>query len=111
MTGVSGAGKQLAGERFQISQYAGACPVSLADYLNATKVQAGVVVTDHLFAAMQSYDPVTETQKTFYASAVDRMNDLIALRRNRIDASNSALPCTMSARNRSAVMARNVGVV
>ncbi len=59
---------------------------------NATKVQAGVVATDHLFAAMQSYDPVTETQKTFYASAVDRMNDLIALRRNRIAASNSALP-------------------
>jgi hypothetical protein len=59
---------------------------------NATKVQAGVVATDTLFAAMQSYDPVSETQKTFYASAVDRMNDLIALRRNRISASNSALP-------------------
>jgi len=59
---------------------------------NATKVQAGVVATDKLFAAMQSYDPVTETQKTFYVSAVDRMNDLIALRRNRIAASNSALP-------------------
>lgn len=59
---------------------------------NATKVQAGVAATDTLFAAMQSYDPVSETQKTFYASAVDRMNDLIALRRNRISASNSALP-------------------
>ena len=59
---------------------------------NATNVQAGVVATDKLFAAMQSYDPVTETQKTFYVSAVDRMNDLIALRRNRIAASNSALP-------------------
>jgi hypothetical protein len=59
---------------------------------NATKVQAGVAATDTLFAAMQAYDPVTETQKTFYASAVDRMNDLIALRRNRIAASNSALP-------------------
>ena len=43
---LSGAGKQLAGERFQISQYAGACPVSLADYLHATKVQAAQVHVD-----------------------------------------------------------------
>jgi predicted ATPase with chaperone activity len=43
---LSGAGKQLAGERFQISQYAGACPVSLSDYLNATKVQAAQVQVD-----------------------------------------------------------------
>ena len=38
---LSQAGKQLAGERFQISQYAGACPVSLKDYAAATKVAGG----------------------------------------------------------------------
>src|SRR5262249_36588074 len=40
---LSGAGKQLAGERFQVSQYAGACPVSLKEYHAATKVQAANV--------------------------------------------------------------------
>src|SRR6266404_2512980 len=29
---LSQAGKQLANERFQVSQYAGACPVSIKDY-------------------------------------------------------------------------------
>jgi len=43
---LSGAGKQLAGERFQISQYAGACPVSLRDYHAATKVQSAKVHVD-----------------------------------------------------------------
>src|SRR5271165_1611370 len=43
---LSAAGKQLAGERFQISQYAGACPVSLNDYHNATKVQSAKVHVD-----------------------------------------------------------------
>jgi len=43
---LSAAGKQLAGERFQISQYAGACPVSLAEYHNATKVQSAHVHVD-----------------------------------------------------------------
>ena len=38
---LSAAGKQLASERFQVSQYAGACPVSLKDYDAATKVQVG----------------------------------------------------------------------
>jgi hypothetical protein len=37
---LSGAGRALASERFQISQYAGACPVSLKDYHNATNAQA-----------------------------------------------------------------------
>ena len=40
---LSQAGKVLAGERFQISQYAGAAPVSLTDYASATKVQAARV--------------------------------------------------------------------
>src|ERR1051325_1623564 len=39
-------GKQLAGERFQVSQYAGACPVSLKDYHAATKIQAAKVMVD-----------------------------------------------------------------
>src|SRR5580698_4816527 len=43
---LSVAGKQLAGERFQVSQYAGACPVSLKEYNAATKVQAARVQVD-----------------------------------------------------------------
>ena len=37
---LSGSGKQLASERFQISQYAGSAPVSLKDYHAATHAQA-----------------------------------------------------------------------
>jgi hypothetical protein len=43
---LSQAGKQLAGERFQVSQYAGACPVSLNDYHTATKAQSAKVQVD-----------------------------------------------------------------
>jgi predicted ATPase with chaperone activity len=43
---LSAAGKQLAGERFQVSQYAGACPVSLNEYHTATKIQAAKVHVD-----------------------------------------------------------------
>jgi hypothetical protein len=43
---LSASGKQLAGERFQISQYAGAAPVSLKDYHAATKAQAAKVRVD-----------------------------------------------------------------
>jgi hypothetical protein len=43
---LSTAGKQLASERFQVSQYAGACPVSLPDYYAATKAQAAKVHVD-----------------------------------------------------------------
>src|SRR5258708_4682159 len=43
---LSGAGKLLASERFQITQYAGAAPVSLGDYHNATKAQAAQVNVD-----------------------------------------------------------------
>src|SRR5215469_15861198 len=39
-------GKQLAGERFQVSQYAGACPVSLKEYHAATKAQSAKVHVD-----------------------------------------------------------------
>ena len=43
---LSAAGKQLAGERFQVSQYAGAYPVSLKDYHAATKAQSAKVLVD-----------------------------------------------------------------
>jgi predicted ATPase with chaperone activity len=43
---LSAAGKQLAGERFQVSQYAGACPVSLTEYHAATKAQSARIVVD-----------------------------------------------------------------
>jgi hypothetical protein len=43
---LSGAGKVLAGERFQISQYAGAAPVSLKDYHEATQAQTARVNID-----------------------------------------------------------------
>src|SRR6202165_5520314 len=43
---LSQAGKLLAGERFQITQYAGAAPVSLKDYHNATKSQSAQVKID-----------------------------------------------------------------
>ena len=43
---LSQAGKLLAGERFQITQYAGAAPVCLKDYAAATKAQAAEVRID-----------------------------------------------------------------
>src|ERR1700676_5764943 len=43
---LSQAGKTLAGERFQITQYAGAAPVSLKDYAAATKAQAAEIRID-----------------------------------------------------------------
>jgi predicted ATPase with chaperone activity len=43
---LSQAGKQLAGERFQVSQYAGACPVSLNEYHAATKAQSARINVD-----------------------------------------------------------------
>ncbi|HEV8414044.1 MAG TPA: AAA family ATPase [Bryobacteraceae bacterium] len=43
---LSAAGKQLAGERFQVSQYAGACPVSLNEYHAAAKAQQARISID-----------------------------------------------------------------
>ena len=43
---LSQAGKQLASDRFQISQYAGAAPVSLKTYNEATREQAARVNVD-----------------------------------------------------------------
>jgi hypothetical protein len=43
---LSAAGRQTASERFQISQYAGACPVSLNDYHAAVRAQSAKVQVD-----------------------------------------------------------------
>src|SRR5258708_6586993 len=43
---LSSAGKQYASERFQVSQYAGAAPVSLKEYHAAVKTQAAKVNVD-----------------------------------------------------------------
>jgi hypothetical protein len=43
---LSQSGKQLASDRFQVSQYAGAAPVSLKDYHAATKAQAAHIQID-----------------------------------------------------------------
>jgi hypothetical protein len=43
---LSQAGKQLASDRFQVSQYSGSCPVALKEYDQATKVQAARVSVD-----------------------------------------------------------------
>ncbi len=43
---LSGSGKLLAGERFGVSQYAGACPVSLKEYQAAVKAQTARVHVD-----------------------------------------------------------------
>ncbi len=43
---LSAAGRQTATERFQISQYAGACPVSLPDYHAAVRAQAAKIQID-----------------------------------------------------------------
>ena len=43
---LSQAGKQMASDRFQVSQYAGACPVALRDYHAATKRQSARVNID-----------------------------------------------------------------
>lgn len=43
---LSQSGKMLASDRFQVSQYAGACPVSLKDYNQAVKSQSARVHID-----------------------------------------------------------------
>ena len=55
---LSQAGKQLASDRLQISQYAGACPVSLRDYTAASKIQTAKVVIDRRALRMAFSDLV-----------------------------------------------------
>src|SRR5579872_984731 len=59
---LSGNGKMLAGERFQISQYAGAAPVSLKDYHSATKAQAAQVKIDRKILRSAFSDLVVNDQ-------------------------------------------------
>ena len=54
---LSGSGKQLASERFQVTQYAGACPVSLKDYHAATRMQAAQVNITRKVAARRIFGP------------------------------------------------------
>lgn len=59
---LSQAGKQLASDRLQISQYAGACPVSLKDYTIASKIQTAKVTIDRRALRMAFSDlVVTDT--------------------------------------------------
>src|SRR3984885_8884423 len=59
---LSQSGKMLAGERFQISQYAGAAPVSLKDYHNATKAQAAQIRIDRKILRSAFSDLVVSDQ-------------------------------------------------
>src|SRR5271165_276482 len=59
---LSQAGKQLASERFQVSQYAGAAPVSLKDYHSATKAQAAQVKIDRKILRSAFSDLVVNDQ-------------------------------------------------
>ncbi len=59
---LSQAGKQLASERFQISQYAGAAPVSLKDYHSATKSQSAQVRIDRKILRSAFSDLVVNDQ-------------------------------------------------
>ena len=59
---LSQAGKQLASERFQVSQYAGACPVSLKDYNAATRAQSAKVHVDRR-ALRQAFSDLIVTDR------------------------------------------------
>jgi hypothetical protein len=56
---LSQAGKNLASDRFQISQYAGAAPVSLNDYVQATRSQNAKVDVDRKALRTAMSDLVT----------------------------------------------------
>jgi hypothetical protein len=47
---------------------------------------------DKLYVALQSYEPVTEAQKTFYGAASANLDVLISLRRERLHRSEHNLP-------------------
>jgi hypothetical protein len=59
---LSSAGKQLASERMQVSQYAGACPVSLNEYSAATKAQSAKVQVDRR-ALRQAFSDLIVTDR------------------------------------------------
>ncbi|MCX5202834.1 DUF4239 domain-containing protein [Streptomyces sp. NBC_00237] len=45
-----------------------------------------------IYQVLQSYEPVTESEKTYYAQAVAHLDDVVSDRRDRITASTSELP-------------------
>ncbi len=59
---LSASGRQLASERFQISQYAGACPVSLDEYHAATKAQSARLQIDRR-ALRQAFSDLIVTDR------------------------------------------------
>ena len=81
---LSQAGKRLASERFQVSQYAGACPVSLAEYNAAVKAQAAKVNVDrealrHAFADLVISDRMLDQ----LGPAIISQNSIFRLRPHR----------------------------
>ena len=52
---------------------------------------------EKLFNGVQSLNPKTDTQRIFLASAVGKLNDMLADRRNRIDEANASLPGSLTA--------------
>ena len=45
----------------------------------------------NLYTVLQRYEPKTETQKTFYAASVERLNDALAARRTRLSQAETSL--------------------
>ena len=52
---------------------------------------------ENVFTAMQSLSPKTETQRLFDQSAISKLNDMLAGRRNRIDEASATLPSSLTA--------------
>jgi hypothetical protein len=52
---------------------------------------------ERVFTAVQSLNPKTDTQRIFFQSAVGKLNDMLAERRNRIDEAGSTLPSSLTA--------------
>jgi hypothetical protein len=59
---LSASGRQFASERFQVSQYAGACPVSLNEYHAATRKQSAKIQVDRR-ALRQSFTDLIVTDR------------------------------------------------
>jgi ABC-type multidrug transport system fused ATPase/permease subunit len=52
---------------------------------------------ERVFTAVESLSPKTDAQRIFLQSAVGKLNDMVAARRNRIDEANSSLPSSLVA--------------
>src|SRR5205814_1426888 len=77
---------------------------SVVDYVHAVQNEEFPAMRDgtldpttspqlnNLFTAMQSYAPQGVTQETFYSSAVERLNQVVSERRERVDGADSSLP-------------------